>query len=153
MLHSYHGFSMSMSLKPILAQICPSNFYWKLLFTLKQLKGMILLFFRFFHKKSTFKKNPCLHCNRKCISNVLQTDRQRSQEIWQKLTVSKNNIEDLSQRRAVLWWLVLELERTFAKFEVSQSQRRLRLVPSPGWKWLPLLSHLRHYAKQALTPR
>ena len=37
--------------------------------------------------------------------------------------------------------------------EVSQSQRRPLLGPSPGWKRLLVLSHLRHYAKQTLTPQ
>ena len=37
--------------------------------------------------------------------------------------------------------------------EVVQSRRRPLLGPSPGWKRLLALSHLRHYAKQALTPR
>ena len=37
-----------------------------------------------------------------------------------------------------------------AKF--SKSQRRPLLGPSPGWKCLLALSHLRHDAKQALTP-
>ena len=97
MLHSYHGFSMSMSLKPILAQICPSNFYWKLLFTLKQLKGMILLFFQILSQKSTFKKNPCLHCNRKCISNVLQTDRQ---------TAITRNMTEVDSFQKQYWGLV-----------------------------------------------
>ena len=37
--------------------------------------------------------------------------------------------------------------------EVVQSRRRPLLDPSPGWKRLLALSHLRHYAKLALTPR
>ena len=37
--------------------------------------------------------------------------------------------------------------------EGSQSRRRPLLGPSPGWKRLLALSHLRHYAKRALTPR
>ena len=37
--------------------------------------------------------------------------------------------------------------------EVVQSQRRPLLGTSPGWKRLLALSHLRHYAKRALTPR
>ena len=37
--------------------------------------------------------------------------------------------------------------------EVVQSPRRPLLGPSPGWKRLLALSHLRHYAKRALTPR
>ena len=37
--------------------------------------------------------------------------------------------------------------------EVAQSRRRPLLGPSPGWKRLLALSHLRHYAKRALTPR
>ena len=36
---------------------------------------------------------------------------------------------------------------------VVQSRRRPLLGPSPGWKRLLALSHLRHYAKLALTPR
>ena len=34
---------------------------------------------------------------------------------------------------------------------ISQSRRRPLLGPSPGWKWLLALSHLRHYAKWVLT--
>ena len=37
--------------------------------------------------------------------------------------------------------------------EVVQSRRRPLLGPSPGWKHLLPLSHLRHYAKRVLTPR
>ena len=37
--------------------------------------------------------------------------------------------------------------------EVVQSRRRPLLGPPPGLKCLLALSHLRHYAKRALTPR
>ena len=37
--------------------------------------------------------------------------------------------------------------------EVVQSRKRPLLWPSPGWKRLLPLSHLRHYAKKALTLR
>ena len=36
--------------------------------------------------------------------------------------------------------------------EVVQSRRRPLLGPSPGWKRLLPFTHLRHYAKRALTP-
>ena len=37
--------------------------------------------------------------------------------------------------------------------EIAQSRRRPLLGPSPGWKRLLPLSHLRHYAKWTLTPQ
>ena len=74
---------------------------------------------------------------------------------WNKSQGSQQ--QQSSSRPAGGWWLhhvklptthqLLELEtkvkRRFAKF--SQSQRRPLLGPSPGWKHLLALSHLRHY--------
>ena len=48
--------------------------------------------------------------------------------------------------------LVPQIDPSVAQ-PVVQSRRRPLLGPSPGWKRLLALSHLRHYAKQALTPR
>ena len=50
-----------------------------------------------------------------------------------------------------LWWLLLHrgLNRVVnhkRSICISQSQRNPLLGPSPGWKWLLALSHLRHYA-------
>ena len=53
------------------------------------------------------------------------------------------------------WRAQLELQtkviRRFPK--ILQSRRRPLLGPSPGWKRLLALSHLRHYTKQPLAPR
>ena len=41
---------------------------------------------------------------------------------------------------------------TFTALLKSKTTWRALLGPSPGWKWLLPLSHLRHYAKWTLTP-
>ena len=47
----------------------------------------------------------------------------------------------------------LETKVIWRVLKISQSRRRPLLGPTPGWKRWLLLSHIRHYAKQALTPR
>ena len=48
-------------------------------------------------------------------------------------------------------WLVLQTIHRFHN-RFLQSRRRPLLGPSPGWKCPLALSHLRHYAKWAVTP-
>ena len=50
------------------------------------------------------------------------------------------------------WWLVASAANRLIG-EVVQSRRMPLLGPSPGWERLLPLSHLRHYAEWALTPR
>ena len=49
-------------------------------------------------------------------------------------------------------WVVLYNDPSVPQ-PVVQSRRRPLLGPSPGWKRLLALSHLRHYAERSLTPR
>ena len=52
-----------------------------------------------------------------------------------------------------VWRLELETKVIQRFPNISQSRRRPLLGPSPGWKRPLELSHLRHYAKHALTPQ
>ena len=62
-------------------------------------------------------------------------------------------IENFSSQLKVGHWSVITSAANRSIGESVQSRRRPLLGPSPGWKRLLPLSHLRHYAKQALTPR
>ena len=64
-------------------------------------------------------------------------------------------IEDTSHHEGILSHYKAEASTLVPQIDpsVEQSRRRPLLGPSPGWKRLLALSHLRHYATRTLTPR